>query len=98
MTEKLIDYKDFMRKDLLNKEYAQHYLDIAFEEGNFIFFRQCLLEVVKVHGGVQALADELGVTRQTVYYGLSKDGSLQADRLHTIIKYLGLEMHIKVAG
>ena len=98
MKEPLINYKDFMRKNLLDKEYAQHFLDIALDEGDFTFFKQCLLEVIKVQVGVQTLATEMGVERQTIYYGLSKRGSLPADRLYAILKYLGFKLQLLKAS
>ena len=98
-TTKFDDFhKDFMRKDLLNKERAQYFLDIAEDEGGFVFFKQCLLEVIKVQMGVQTLAHKLGIDRQAIYYGLSKKGSLSADRLHDILKHTGFQMRLSRAS
>jgi len=94
MKEKLIDYKDFLREELLDKELAAQYLDAALQENDFVFFKQCLLEVIKARGGITALAKEVGVTRQTIYN--LKSHNISFNRLHTILLSLGFKMNLSI--
>jgi len=97
MKQKLIDYKDFMREALLDKKYAQHYLDAALAEGDIEFFRECLLDVVKVQIGVQKLAGKLSIDRQTIYRALSKKGTLNVDRMHAILENIGFQLRVGIS-
>lgn len=92
--EKAVHLDGFKAKYLSNDEVAVMYLNEALARNDVVFFRECLLEVIKIHGGVSVLARKLSVSRQNIHQILSEKGGL---KIETINKYLGhVNLRLKV--
>lgn len=92
--EKAIHLDDFKREYLENKDVAEMYLNEALAQNDMVFFRECLKEIIKIHGSVADLAKTLSVSRQLVSRSLTEKGGLKIDMIGTYLKYV--DMRLKV--
>jgi probable addiction module antidote protein len=92
---KLRDYEDFMKEELLDMELVKLYLSEAIRDKNPLIFKQCLLRVIKAHGGVQEMADSLDITRQTIYNNFSTSGNPSFQNVTSILRITGFELDIR---
>jgi len=96
--DKLIDFEDFMKEELQDKELVEHYLNEAMQEDDPRILTKCLLQVIKAQGGVAPLAENIGMTRQGLYHTLSKNGNIKLVNLKKLLENSGLRLRVEAAG
>jgi probable addiction module antidote protein len=78
---------------LTSKEAITAYLEPVFEEGDPALIAAALGDVARARGMTE-VARAAGVTRDTLYKALSKDGDPRLSTLLGVTKALGLKIHI----
>lgn len=86
---------DHLDKKLLNPEFAAAYLAAVLEEDDEDFLSEALSNVVRVHGA-SSVSSDIGVSRQSIYKMLSKDGNPSFKNIKKMLDALGLELTIKL--
>jgi len=90
----LKSYRDDLLKRLADPHYAADYLEQTLATGDKRAFLIALKDVVDAHGGVGNLADQVKITRPSLYKILSKDGNPTLETLQQILQPLGLRVSI----
>jgi len=99
MTEKIkiADLKRFDITDYLDSEDAiAEYLTIVLEDNDPVLLAAALGDVARARGMTQ-LARDTGLSRESLYKGLSGDRSPSADTLLKVIRALGLQLSVRPA-
>jgi len=78
---------------LTSPEAIAAYLDAVFEEGDPALIAAALGDVARARGMTE-VARAAGVTRDTLYKALSKDGDPRLSTLLGVTKALGLKIHV----
>jgi probable addiction module antidote protein len=78
---------------LTTPEAIAAYLEAVFEEGDPALIAAALGDVARARGMTE-VARAAGVTRDTLYKALSKDGDPRLSTLLGVTKALGLKIHI----
>lgn len=86
--------KEHFDKKLLRPEFAAAYLASAMEEGDYDFLSEALANVVRVNGA-SFISNEIGVTRQSIYKMLSKNGNPSFKNIWKMLDSLGFKLTIK---
>ena len=78
---------------LTSAEAIAAYLEAVFEEGDPALIAAALGDVARARGMTE-VARAAGVTRDTLYKALSKDGDPRLSTLLGVTKALGLKIHV----
>jgi probable addiction module antidote protein len=78
---------------LTSPEAITSYLEAAFEEGDPALIAAALGDVARARGMTE-VSRAAGVTRDTLYKALTKDGDPRLSTLLGVIKALGLKIHV----
>ena len=70
-------------------------LDDAVASGDPRYIAVALGAVARKRGGIQAIADGAGLSRQALHKALSENGNPTLDTLLKVLDQLGLRMHIE---
>jgi len=93
-----VQLDDYQREYLEDKETAILYLNEALAQNDVVFFRGCLLEVIKIHGGISALAKSLSTSRQSIHQSLSEKGGLKIGTINKYLEYSGFKLKVEKVG
>lgn len=90
-------FKDVLIEDLRgDPEYAQAYLQVAFEEfgqeGDTEHLMVALRNITEAQGGVPALAERVKMGKTSLYKALSENGNPRLSTIYTILNGLGYEL------
>jgi probable addiction module antidote protein len=88
----LKDISEIFAADLKDPAYAAELLRVCLEEEGFDAFLVSLRDIVKVSGGMTALAKSTGLSRESLYKTLSVDGNPEFKTVLTILSALGLKV------
>ena len=89
------DYKPGLLKRLQDPEYAAGYLADVLEHETQEAFLIAVRNVIEARSeNMSALADDAGLTRQTLYHALSESGNPRLSTLREVLKSLGLRISI----
>jgi probable addiction module antidote protein len=98
MSEHLL-FEDYLDEQLADRESAQLYLDLAFEEygqdGDAAAFLLALRDVVRAQGGMTKLSREADLNRANLYAALSENGNPRFETIMAILKTLGMRLSVK---
>ncbi|MCC7405540.1 MAG: putative addiction module antidote protein [Bdellovibrionales bacterium] len=86
--------KTYLRRQLLDTDFAAEYLAQAIAEGDRKFLADAMAKVIQAHGATR-VADETGIARQAIYRMLSIDGNPSFKNVHKLLDAIGLELTIK---
>ncbi len=100
MTKKASRPFDFSTRDelLKNHEYAALYLEECLIDGDLELFQAALRDVAKAQGGMQALAKEAELNRESLYRALSKKGKPQMETMTKVLSALGMRFSVTEIG
>lgn len=89
-------YRDFLLKDLQDKELAAGYLSetLSDEEETFLV---ALRDVADANGGLGALAARTGLNREHLFRMLSKAGNPRLQSLQLLLKAMGIKIAFQAA-
>jgi probable addiction module antidote protein len=73
------------------------YIEAAFEDGDPAIIKKALGEVARARG-MTSIAQEAGVTRESLYKALSEDGDPRMSTLVGVMKALGVKLAAVPAG
>lgn len=79
---------------LTNPERVAAYLRVSMEEDSPAEFREALGNVVRSKG-LAEIAKKVGVNRQALYRALSPEGNPSMDTVVSVLKELGLKLHVE---
>jgi len=82
---------------LLNEAEVAAYIEAMLEDGDARAVPVALRTVVDAVGGMAALADKTGLSRETLYRTLSERGNPRLDTLAVILAAFGLRLTIQSA-
>jgi probable addiction module antidote protein len=89
------DYRDYLIERLKDPVEAAAYLNAALEEDDIAVFTVALKDVIdSLGGGVNNVAKKSHLNRESLYKTLSTKGNPRLRNLNSIIKILGLDLHI----
>jgi len=91
---KLKSYKADLLEQLKDPEFAAAYLAEVLESGDNAAFLIALRDVVEASGGVNSVARQAHIQRQSVYKALSKRGNPTLTTLRDVLKPLGLRISV----
>lgn len=83
---------------LKDQENAAAYVEAVLEEGDSKGLMQALRNVADAQGGIAAVAERAGLSRETLYRTLSKQGNPQLVSLTKILGATGLRLSVTRAG
>ena len=89
------NFRDHLKHQLLDPDFAAAYLAVALQEGDEVFLGKALAEVTKAHGA-SAVSAETGITRQALYKMLSFDGNPSFKNVSKLLDTLGFEITVQV--
>lgn len=95
LIEKTVRFKDFKKEYLKDKEMVALYLNEALAQKNIVFFRECLLEAIKINGGISELAKIRLTSRQNIHRSLSGKGGLKIETISEYLEYVNLKLKIE---
>jgi probable addiction module antidote protein len=73
------------------------YLEALLEEGDAQVITIGLRELAESAGGVAVIAERTGLSRETLYRTLSRNGNPRLDTLATLLHALGLRLSVTAA-
>ncbi|MCI5065066.1 putative addiction module antidote protein [bacterium] len=89
------DYRTALLERLQDSEYAVGYLTEVLANESGEAFLIALKDIVDARQeNITALSEEAGVTRQTLYKALSKDGNPTFSTINQLLKTLGLQFSV----
>src|SRR5688572_21187631 len=91
---KLKSYRKDLLTRLVDPHYAAEYLEQTLASGDTAAFLIALKDVVDAGGGVGSLANQVRITRPSLYKILSRNGNPTIESLRQILKPLGLRVSI----
>jgi len=84
--------------DYLNSpEEVASYIEAVLEEDDPALLLVALRNVVESQGGMAMMAKQSGLSRESLYRTLSKNGNPKISTLMSIMKALGLHLSVKAA-
>lgn len=94
---KISELKEFDAAEVLtNEETVQHYLAIAFEEGDPRHIRRALWTVARVRG-VSQVASDAGLAEDDLHAALSDGGDLDFATFVAVLRALGFKLALVAA-
>jgi len=89
-----VDYRDLLREELRDQEFALGYLNACLEEKDMPeIFLSAVREVVQIHG-VAFVAEKANLNRENLYRMLSKKGNPRISSLMAVLDVLGFHFSI----
>ena len=96
------DYEAWLINSLKNKKTAASYLQVALDEyqndNDLEAFLLALRHVAKAHGGMGKLSQKTCLSRESLYKTLSSKGNPKLQTISILLKELGFQFFIRVAG
>ena len=80
---------------ILTPEDVIEHVRLAFEDGDPAFIARILGDVARSKGATE-IARRSGVSRETIYKSLTKDGDPRLSTLVGVLRALGLDLSVKV--
>ena len=97
--KKSISWHEFLIEKLVNQEKALSYLQVSLEgyliDGDVPFFLKGIRNVVEAQGGVPAIAEQAGLSPDTLSKFLFSEGPLNFGTLSTLLKTFGWKLSIE---
>ena len=91
---KLRKFEDHLHERLRETSYAAAYVETALEEGGVEEFLYALREVAIAQGGIQKVAADSRLGRESLYKSLSKQGNPRLKTVDSVLRSLGLRIAI----
>jgi len=91
------DYASQLIEDLKDPVEAAAYLEAALEEGNREALLVAMRHVTAAHGGMAAIAQQTGLSRESLYRAFSKQGNPTVATLSSVLAATGLRLSIQPA-
>ena len=82
---------------LNSPEEVANYIEAVLEEGDAALLLVALRNVAESQGGMAMMAKNSGLSRESLYRTLSKNGNPKISTLIAIMKSLGLHLSVKAA-
>jgi probable addiction module antidote protein len=92
--KKTTSYRNLLRENLQDPEYAAEYLNAAIEDGDEKVFLLALRDVADARG-ISQVAAEANLNRESTYRMLSKQGNPSLSSLWAVLDTLGLRLHFE---
>jgi probable addiction module antidote protein len=92
---KLKDISETFEADLQDLDFIVGYLELALNDG-LPTFLVALREVVQANGGVNKVAQNTNLGRESLYKALSESGNPQFETINKILGSLGLKLSINI--
>src|SRR5262249_18532591 len=90
---KTIPYKEILREDLKDPEYAAGYLNAVLEEGDDAAFLVALRDVAEAYG-ITDVSRRAELNREHVYTLLSAEGNPRLSSLSALLNAVGMKIQI----
>jgi probable addiction module antidote protein len=90
-----VPHKPHLLNWLKDARNAAAYLEAAFEEDDVEGLMQAVRNVAEAQGGIARVAERTGLSRETLYRTLSKQGNPQVKSLAAILGATGLRLAVK---
>lgn len=88
-------YEDHLMDQLRDPKLASAYLNACLEDGDVDTFLLAVRDVVNAQSSMREIADETGLSRESMYKSLSKTGNPRVKNFFNIIQCLGLDISFK---
>ena len=85
-------HDEWLTKKLKNARFAAEYLNAASEDDDPASYMAALRKVAEARGGVAQLAEDTGLSRETLYRTLSSRGNPTVKTLTAILDASGLKL------
>jgi probable addiction module antidote protein len=93
---RLKDIAETFKKDLQDPEFVQEYLQEALSDG-VASFLVALGDVAKANQGMARLAEDSGLTRESLYRALNEEGNPLFTTVYKVLDSCGMEISITQA-
>lgn len=90
-------YTDQLVEDLKDPVEAAAYLQAAIEEGDREALLIAMRHVTAAHGGMTAIAQQTGLSRESLYRAFSKQGNPTVATLSSVLAATGLRLSVQPA-
>ena len=90
-------YSDRLVEDLKDPVEAAAYLQAAVEEGDREALLTAMRHVTAAHGGMTAIAQQTGLSRESLYRAFSKRGNPTVATLTSVLAATGLRLSVQPA-
>ncbi len=87
-------YTDQLVEDLKDPVEAAAYLQAAIEEGDHEALLIAMRHVTAAHGGMTAIAQQTGLSRESLYRAFSKRGNPTVATLSSVLAATGLRLSV----
>jgi probable addiction module antidote protein len=91
------DYSAQLIEDLKDPVEAAAYLEAALEEGDREALLVAMRHVAAAHGGMTAIAQQTGLSRESLYRAFSKRGNPTVATLSSVLAATGLRLSVQPA-
>lgn len=91
------DYMAQLIEDLKDPLEAAAYLEAALEEGDREALLVAMRHVAAAHGGMAAIAQQTGLSRESLYRAFSRRGNPTVATLSTVLAATGLRLSVQPA-
>lgn len=91
-TRKFREFKDIIKEDLQDPEFAALYLNEAIKSGEKSVLLIALRDVIEARGNIKAFAEEADLPRQSIYRMLAKDGNPTLEKFIAVYETIGLKI------
>lgn len=89
---KFREFKDIIKEDLQNPEFAALYINEAIKSGEQRALLIALRDVLEARGNIKAFAQEADLPRQSIYRMLAEDGNPTLEKFIAIYEAMGLKI------
>lgn len=90
-----VPHKPHLVEWLKDPRNAAAYIEAAFEENDVEGLMQAMRNVAEAQGGVARVAEKTGLSRETLYRTLSRQGNPQVKNFSAILEATGLRLAVK---
>jgi probable addiction module antidote protein len=97
MPKRVRSFRAQLLRDLLDPNEAASYVNAALEDSDEMFL-VALRDVTEARSRMSRVANEAGVSRESVYRMLSKSGNPTHSNLRGILKALNLRLSVEAVG
>lgn len=91
------DYTALLIEDLKDPVEAAAYLEAALEAGDREALLVAMRQVAAAHGGMAAIAQQTGLSRESLYRAFSKRGNPTVATLSSVLAATGLRLSVQPA-
>ena len=92
------DYATQLTQDLKDPAEAAAYLEAAIQEGDSEALLVAMRQVAVAHGGMAAIAQQTGLSRESLYRAFSKRGNPTVATLSSVLAATGLRLSVQPAS